>query len=288
MTTRQRKTNYFPHDSNARNDEKLIRLRMRHGAAGYGVYFMLIERLREESDYTSVRDYNVIAFDFRVDAALVKSVVEDFGLFVLAGNDGKYFYSESLLNRMQEKDAAGSSRTLSAKKAAQARWDNTNVTSEPQPAIGKKPMEKKTEGSEYSDVNDVYLDEFFANNSGLLESLMMNLHLAPSEKDKLRKMAGEVVTEWKLSRTSHFGGYQDWSRHLISTIRIKLEHEAALKEKKSRKTPAAIQEQERIAAEMREQENAERNRRYINMKAGAVSYEDAKKTEEYKRAFEGA
>ena len=110
MTTRQRKTNYFPHDSNARNDEKLIRLRMRHGAAGYGVYFMLIERLREESDYTSVKDYNVIAFDFRVDAALVKSVVEDFGLFVLAEN-GKYFYSESLLNRMQEKDAAGSSRT---------------------------------------------------------------------------------------------------------------------------------------------------------------------------------
>ena len=34
--------NYFSHDSNARNDEKVIRLRMKHGAAGYGVYFMLL------------------------------------------------------------------------------------------------------------------------------------------------------------------------------------------------------------------------------------------------------
>ena len=72
---------YFSHDSNARNDDKLIRLRMKHGAAGYGVYFMILERLREETDYMSIKDYNMIAFDFRVDSSLVKSVIEDFGLF---------------------------------------------------------------------------------------------------------------------------------------------------------------------------------------------------------------
>ena len=82
MATRQIKsTNYFSHDSNARNDEKLVRLRMKQGAAGYGVYFMILERLREEADYMSAKDYNMIAFDLRVDAAIVKSVVEDFGLF---------------------------------------------------------------------------------------------------------------------------------------------------------------------------------------------------------------
>lgn len=45
--------NYFPHDSDARNSDKLIRLRMRHKAAGYGVYFMILERMREESNYMS-------------------------------------------------------------------------------------------------------------------------------------------------------------------------------------------------------------------------------------------
>ena len=124
---------YFSHDSNARNDDKLIRLRMKHGAAGYGVYFMILERLREETDYASVKDYNIIAFDFRVDASLVKSVVEDFGLFVFT-EDGKGFYSESFLRRMEIKDMVRNKR----KDAAAARWSKKsgNISSE------NKPKEK--------------------------------------------------------------------------------------------------------------------------------------------------
>lgn len=135
---------YFSHDSNARNDDKLIRLRMKHGAAGYGVYFMILERLREETDYVSVKDYNIIAFDFRVDAALVKSVVEDFGLFVFT-DDGKGFYSESFLKRMEIKDAVRNKR----KDAAAARWSKTsdNIPSENKPTEASQksqPSKEKT------------------------------------------------------------------------------------------------------------------------------------------------
>lgn len=92
---------FFPHYSNARYDNRIMRLRMKHGAAGYGVYFMLLERLTEEKRYMSVKDYNAIAFDLRVDTSLVKSVVEDFGLFAFAKN-GECFYSDSLNIRMGE------------------------------------------------------------------------------------------------------------------------------------------------------------------------------------------
>lgn len=109
--------NYFSHDADARNDDKIIRLRMRHGAEGYGIYFMILERLRGETDYMSVKDYNMIAFDLRVDAARVKSVVEDFGLFVFT-DDGKYFYSESFLRRMELKDSVSRKR----KEAIAKRW----------------------------------------------------------------------------------------------------------------------------------------------------------------------
>ena len=114
-------TNYFSHDSNARNDEKLVRLRMRHGAAGYGVYFMLLERLREEADYMSAKDYNMIAFDLRVDAAIVKSVVEDFGLFTFT-DDGKCFYSVSLNRRMDIKDTLRRQRSEGGKIGMKNRW----------------------------------------------------------------------------------------------------------------------------------------------------------------------
>ena len=116
MATRKAKTtNYFTHDSNARNDERIVRLRMKHGAEGYGVFFMLLERMREETDYMSVKDYNMIAFDLRVDAAIVKSVVEDFGLFVFT-EDGKYFYSESFTQRMELKDSIRKQRSEIGKK----------------------------------------------------------------------------------------------------------------------------------------------------------------------------
>lgn len=110
--------NYFPHDSNARNSDRLIPLRSRFGAEGYGIYFMLLERLRDEPDYTSVRDYNMLAFDLRADAGRVKSVIEDFGLFAFT-EDGKCFYSESLLRRMKVKDEKSSK----ARVAAKARWN---------------------------------------------------------------------------------------------------------------------------------------------------------------------
>ncbi|WP_268913976.1 Lin1244/Lin1753 domain-containing protein [Lentilactobacillus sp. SPB1-3] len=113
---------YFSHDSNARNSEELLRVRMKYGAEGYGVYFMILERLRDEEDYMSVKDYNMIAFDLRVDASVIKSVIEDFGLFVFT-DDGKYFYSEGFKKRMALKDER--SKTLSDKrrKAAKTRWE---------------------------------------------------------------------------------------------------------------------------------------------------------------------
>lgn len=115
------KANYFPHDSNARNSDKLIRLRMRHKSAGYGVYFMILERLREEPNYMSAKDYNMIAFDLREDASLIKSVVEDFGLFVFT-EDGKYFYSESFNKRMAVKDEIRDKRSEAGRAAMSKKW----------------------------------------------------------------------------------------------------------------------------------------------------------------------
>lgn len=108
---------YFSHDCNARNDDKIIAVRMKHKAEGYGVYFMLLERLRESSDYTSVKDYNMLAFDFRVSADLVKSIVEGFGLFSFT-DDGKRFYSESFSRRMKQKD----NKSEKARESANKRW----------------------------------------------------------------------------------------------------------------------------------------------------------------------
>lgn len=206
MADRQIKTtNYFPHDSNARNDEKLVRLRMKQGAAGYGVYFMILERLRDDTGYKSAKDYNMIAFDLRVDAALVKSVVEDFGLFVFT-DDGKYFYSESFSHRMGIKDSLAQRRSEAGKKGNEIRWGKTT---------SQQPARQATD-------DDKYIERFFGEaNKANLEVLLMNFGMGNNEMPRLRKLANVVVAEWKASARGH-ADYTDWSQHLIATMRIKL------------------------------------------------------------------
>jgi len=41
---------YFQHDFNARNDEKILELRSRFGAEGYGIFWMLVETMAENAN----------------------------------------------------------------------------------------------------------------------------------------------------------------------------------------------------------------------------------------------
>ena len=140
---------YFSHDSNARNDEKILAVRMRHGAEGYAVYFMILERLREETDYMSIKDYNVLAFDFRVSPEMVRSVVEDFALFEFNENDQK-FYSKNFLERMSIKDSIKEKRSLAGKKGMSKRWSDNNDTEEDNKTITNviEPDNKKSKVKE--------------------------------------------------------------------------------------------------------------------------------------------
>lgn len=123
-------SSYFPHDSNARNDERLVKVRMQHGPAGYGVYFMLVERLREDQEYMSVVDYNLIAYDLRIDASLAKSIIRDFGLFAFTVDTerGECFYSESLRQRMARKDEITAKRKAASALGVSVRQENREKT----------------------------------------------------------------------------------------------------------------------------------------------------------------
>ena len=239
MATRQIKlTNYFSHDSNARNDEKLVRLRMKQGAAGYGVYFMILERLREEADYMSAKDYNMIAFDLRVDAAIVKSVVEDFGLFTFT-DDGKCFYSESFTRRMDIKDTLRRQRSEGGKIGMKNRWKKEQGKQDkevkPQPKAASAPTPKPAPTTQPAD-NQACLKRFFGKeNASNLEVLLMNFGLKPDDITMIRKVAKEVVAEWEISKKEHTD-YTDWSQHLIATMRIKVKDKQQAKGKTSIET----------------------------------------------------
>ena len=201
-----KKTNYFSHDSNARNDDKILAVRMKFGAEGYGIYFMMLERLREDSKYMSIRDYNMIAFDFRTSVDKIKSIVEDFGLFIFT-EDGNYFYSENFNERMSIKDEKTEKRSIAGRKGMASRYakkqqndnnvitkldnlDNNVITDEEKNLTSKvkeRKEKKRKENNTFTNVN--ILENKFEKN----DKMETNLNNSSGENKK-EKVASKRKT----------------------------------------------------------------------------------------------
>lgn len=108
---------YFSHDSNAHRHAKILALRMTHGWGGYGLFWAIIEKLRECHNYQHEADYNLLAYDLRTDAKIIKSILEDYGLFEFTDINGqKFFYSERLSESMQTREEILAKRSEAGKK----------------------------------------------------------------------------------------------------------------------------------------------------------------------------
>lgn len=83
-------TPYFSLDSSAFRVGNGGRLRCRMGASGIGIYVMLLSHLRDCRDCRAPLDYDMLAFDLHEDAAAVRRVVEDFGLFDIDRSSGTF------------------------------------------------------------------------------------------------------------------------------------------------------------------------------------------------------
>ena len=109
-----KETFYFSHDYNTRTDMKIKRLLIKQGYLGYGVFWAIIEDLYNNENRIE-KDYESISLDLRCDQEIVRSVVEDFGLFDF---DDKNFSSKSVQKRLEERE----SKSSKAKDSIKKRW----------------------------------------------------------------------------------------------------------------------------------------------------------------------
>ena len=87
---------------------------------GYGVFWSIIEDLYN-NDNSLEAEYDDIAYDLRVDAAIVKSIVNDFGLFQF---DAGSFGSTSVQRRLEER----AEKSEKARQSINKRWNKSNDT----------------------------------------------------------------------------------------------------------------------------------------------------------------
>ena len=137
------KKTYFNHDSSARFDIRVIKLRAKLSYEGYGVFWALLELLFTEENKLCIDDYDTLAFGLQCDPAILKQVIEDFDLFII--EDG-CFYSRRLNNQIEEIN----SKSIKAKESASKRWNNAKAMPTHSDSNASKVEYSK---QEYSKVN---------------------------------------------------------------------------------------------------------------------------------------
>jgi hypothetical protein len=116
---------YFPHDANARTDAKILELRAEMGWEGYGLWWALVEQMREAGDY---KLSNTLIGGLAMGLAIPKDKLRtmlDLCISVgLLKVEGECFYSPSLRRRLVALDNKRLARVESARNAAEKRWQS--------------------------------------------------------------------------------------------------------------------------------------------------------------------
>ena len=118
--------NYFPWPSNMRTEDNVLEMRMTEGYAGYGVYVMLLELLRDSEERRLKFNPSKLAFAINeTDKELVERVISNYNLFTQS-QEG-YFSCPWLDTQLNEYDSKKAAAAEAGRRGAAKRWGHTNV-----------------------------------------------------------------------------------------------------------------------------------------------------------------
>lgn len=187
---------YFSHDSNAKDDPKCVLLIEQLGLEGYGIFWVLIETLRDQPEYKyPLALLPAIARKYNTTTEKVKAVINGYGLFQVDELD---FFSLAFIERMKVIDG----KREQARQAVLTRWQkqkqlppnndsNTDVYTDV--IQGKERKEKKSKGKEskvnnktaYAEAVYLLIDEY---------EKLINQH----GKEKVERMI-DILNNYKLA-----------------------------------------------------------------------------------------
>lgn len=113
-----KKTYYFQHDYNARNDPKLQAVMIKYGLAGIGAFWCIVEMLYEQDGTLPITSISSIAYTLHADEEMLKNIVCKMDLFEC---NKKNFWSRSVRKRLGLINEISDIR----RKAAEKRWKSS-------------------------------------------------------------------------------------------------------------------------------------------------------------------
>jgi hypothetical protein len=157
---------YFPHDSNAKDDPKIINMIEQHGPEAYGIYWILIETLRDQPEFRApVNILPGLARRYNTTFDKMKSVVITYGLFEVS--DDEYFFSLSLNRRMDAINEKRKKLSEAGRKGNLKRWNDKELIATLSPG-DRHPIASKGKESKEKEIKENYLYPKSINDPDLL------------------------------------------------------------------------------------------------------------------------
>lgn len=139
----KKNTFYFDHDYNAQNDPKIEKMICEKGNSAYGVFWRLIERLAQEPNHKLKTEYKILAYSFHENADFIKSVIEDFDLFLIKNG---FFSSQRLDFHFKNRNLqAERGRKGGIKKAENKEKKASQIVAPLESSSSEKPQETQKE-----------------------------------------------------------------------------------------------------------------------------------------------
>ena len=234
MNNERKDAFYFPHDSNARYDAKILELRATYGWEGYGIYWAIIESLRDaniDGYKLPLRTLGGIALSMNITKEFLIEFLDAVVELDLVQQDEKYFWSDTLIQRMEIREETRNKRAEAGRLGAQARWGKKEIEDEVEQkssnAISKAvaPNAKERKGKEKKGQNkeaeSTHTLLSFLNENCPCVSKMKN-PLQDTEANKLIDKYGEENVKDVLQSMENFEGLKKYkSAYLTCTNWLK-------------------------------------------------------------------
>ena len=139
--------NYFCHPSSLSTMDDVLKMRMAEGAAGFGLYVLILEQLRNSETLSINLDLNVLAWSLHEpDPERLSRVIQDYGLFQLSPNGE--MSSPWLSSVMAEHEQRRAKLSAAGKKSAAMRQQGLNQVETTLKAASQPPCNEVAKNSQ--------------------------------------------------------------------------------------------------------------------------------------------
>ena len=202
---------YFSHDSNAKDDPKAVMLIEQLGLEGYGIYWILIETLRDQPSYRyPLNLLPALARRYLTSKEKVETVVFNYKLFEVENDE--LFLSPSLCRRMSVFESRRKRLSEAGRKgrAKQLQQHTDKAQASPSQPPGSKGKESKGKERKEENIKSVF-------------GVFKNVSLTSTEKENLNQRFDssvnekiEALSEYMKSRgksyKDHYATILSWDR----------------------------------------------------------------------------